>query len=153
MDPTKLGPDPVQGSPIPCHLPMMHNLDRHEQPQPARFRLLGIAAFGASAASCAAAIGATCLWLDQARFLDGQPPGAISGGMAFNLNLAPLVTNLVTILIGFAGLILLLASCGYARFTRQRVLTGLHIATALLLLPAVILVVKWSGPLSHISSF
>ncbi len=127
--------------------------DLPSPPLASRFRSLGIAAFGFSAASFGAATIAFSLWRDQARFLEGQPPGTIiSGGAAFSLNFIPLITTFVTIFLGAVGSVLLGASCGLARLSPQRVLSGLHITTALLLLPFLYFLAHFVGRITSIYS-
>lgn len=105
-------------------------------PRPPRFRTLGIAAFGFAAASFGVVCFAFYLWHQKVRYVEGFPPGTLSGGPAFSLNAIPFLTTFIAIFLGFLAVLLLGVSCADARDAHQRVYSGLHVTTIILLLPS-----------------
>lgn len=112
----------------------------NEQSSEVRFR--GIAGFVAAAVSAATSTAAILAWRYNVDHLSAD----MSGGVAFSMNVGPLVWTLVGISIAFIALLLTGISVWTKIGSKRVSLTVFHVGSLILLLPSAFLIVKY---LSH----
>ncbi len=96
-------------------------------------------------AMVSAVLTAGVLWIswEQARMKQGFPPGAFSGAAGFAENIVPLVFSFAASVVGLLAIALLVASCATDKAQRRRMFSFLRITAAVLLLPA-LLIILWN---------
>jgi hypothetical protein len=100
-----------------------------------RANLIGAAALGVSVVSAGSVGFSLYMFLEHARYMEGFPPGVISGGTAYAINFYPYLIAIISLGLGFSGGCLLVGSCGMTMSDRRPLFSFLHVASAVSLLP------------------